>query len=350
MSSIGKSAGNQILTVAVILALFISPGLLVRVSVSADLQAGPPTAGNPKNQELENNLKILREGESYEKHRAVIALGSSGNPAAVEPLVKALGDSDFFVRSFAATALGNLKDPRAVAPLIKALSDENQRVRRSAAEALGSLGRREALDPLIKALDDENVFVRRSAAQALGNLGDPAVLDPLIGVLRDSESYVWNGASIALMHLGNSGIPKLINALGDWTLGPRIAEVLKSLNWQPSSDEEKVRFDVACRNKQALSQNWDIARKMLFMDANGGNSRQAENAVYALIGIGREEALDALASVLRKKGSLEMASAYLKSGSTGLAEIARNWAKEQGKEIPPGDNAAPVQWGSLRPQ
>jgi HEAT repeat protein len=246
MSSTGKWQKNLICLAAAGLSLLLSQNSLIGKSYSPAAPAVLLSAVNDRqNKEFEESLKALNAENSDERHRAAIALGKFANPRAVEPLIKALSDPDSFVRSFAAVSLGNLKDPRALEPLIKLLGDENKRVRRSAAEALGSMRNRSALDALVKALNDGDVFVRRSAAQALGNLGDPNAIDPLLKALGDEDSYIWTGASIALTEIGSAGIPKLVSALGDRTLGPRVVEILKNLNWQPATEAEKIRFDDA---------------------------------------------------------------------------------------------------------
>jgi HEAT repeat protein len=296
---------------------------------------------------FEDMIKALQGKDSYERDRAIMALGRSGNPDALEPLLKALKDDDYFARSFAAIALGSLKDLRAVDPLIQALEDKNERVRRSAAEALGTLGDLRALDPLIKALKSEDVFMQRSVAIALGALGDPRAAEPLLQVLRSTDNYVWNGASEALIQIGSRCIPKLVEQLGDWMLGPRVAEILQDLNWKPASDLEKVRLDVALRNKQALTQNWEISHKVLAEDLRNGSERQIENAVYAFIAIGREESIEDLKVFLKDKGTLEMAKAFIGCGNALLAEFARNWAKEKGMDIQSAQNANAVTWGSM---
>jgi HEAT repeat protein len=348
MANIRKTF-RRILSAGFCLALLVSLSQAVEESYAGSFARARETeADGPRGEEFGDSLKALREGDSYERHRAAIALGRSGNTEAVEPLIKALNDEDLFVRSFSAVALGNLGDRRAVAPLIKAMGDESLIVRSSAATALGSLRDPSAVDSLAKALKDENYLVRRAAAEALGSLGDPRGVDPLIEALRDEDSYLWNGASIALTQIGSAGIPRLVNALGEWVTGPRAADVLKSLGWQPASDEERVRYDVATRNAKALVQNWEMARKVLISEANQGNDRQAENAVCALIGAGQEETLDGLAGILRKRGSKELATIFLKSGNTRLAGIAEAWAKEQGIEINAGDNPGPVTWGGMK--
>ena len=317
----------------------LPPTGLAAVSLSVTQEAG--------SREFEESLKALREGDAYDRHRAAIALGRSGKTEAVGPLINALGDEDLFVRSFAAAALGNLGDRKAVPPLIKTLGDESLIVRCSAAAALGILKDPGAVDSLTKALKDENYLVRRAAAEALGSLGDARAVDPLLESLGDEDSYIWNGAAVALTHIGGAAIPKLVNSLGDWVSGPRIAGILKSLNWQPSSDEERIRFDVATRNSKALLQNWETARKVLVSDANHGSEGQVNNAVFALIGLGRDEILDELARILRAKGSIQIAAAYLESGNDPLSKIAAKWAKEQGSEIKPGSTTRSVKWGRM---
>lgn len=298
--------------------------------------------------EFESLLKALQGSDAYERHRAAIALGRSGNPKAVDPLVAALADQDPFVRSFAATALGNLGDRRAVPPLIKALTDKEMIVRRAAVTALGGLKDADAVDPLIQRLDDESPLVQRAAAEALGDLGDPKAVPFLLKALKSEDLYIRNGAALALSKIGGAAVPGLVRALGDRDAGPAAAEILRSLNWQPASDEEKVRFDVARRNIKALLDNWDNVRKVLLSDTENGDDSRVQNAVYALIGIGRDDVLDELDKILRARGTVEMAAAFLQSGNARLSKAAESWAKEQGKEIKSGNNPEAVLWAGWR--
>jgi len=153
------------------------------------------------------------------------------------------------VRNFAARALGNIGDPEALNPLIKALSDKHVLVRCSAARALGRLGDARAVDPLVNALENNDFLVQRSAAEALGELGDLKAVDPLINALGNEDSYIQTGAANALARIGQAAIHKLVAKLGEPKMGPMVAEVLKELNWQPSSEQEKAYFDKAMRKR-----------------------------------------------------------------------------------------------------
>ena len=145
-------------------------------------------------------IKGLADKDAMVRKATAEALGQLGDKRAVDPLIKALSDDKSWVRAGAAKALGQLgqpewtqyirgdeddfhrlgssEDPRAVVPLIKALSHHNYNVRSSAAGALGQLGDKRALAPLIKALSDNDSYaVREAARAALKKLGYKKVID-----------------------------------------------------------------------------------------------------------------------------------------------------------------------------
>jgi HEAT repeat protein len=300
-------------------------------------------------QELQNLIKTLHEGNVDERQRAAIALGYEGNKDAVEPLLKALDDEDDFVRDFAVKALGNIGDSSALAPLMKALDDSNILVQRSAATALGNLKDPKAFDPLMNALKTGPYMVRRSAAIALGTLGDPRAVDSLIEALGDEDVYIKDAAVSGLTKLGVQAIPKLVAALGNWTIGPGAAEVLGNLGWKASSDEDKVRFEVATRSTQSLLDGWGVTKSVLLSDAKSENGPLALNAVFALIGIGREEVLNDLVTILNNNGSADMAQAFLHSGNDSLAQAAQEWTKTHGAEKTEGEGASiSIGWGEMK--
>lgn len=106
---------------------------------------------------------------------AIIRLEEDRPREMVPCLVKALRDHEFVsIRWRAAIALGKSGEPSAVPPLIAALSDENDHVREEAAEALGMIGDERAIDPLIGALNDPQRGVRLRAIKALEIFGERA--------------------------------------------------------------------------------------------------------------------------------------------------------------------------------
>jgi HEAT repeat protein len=248
LMKIRKSIELIILVLAAIPLLYVLNGEAKEAAPSA-AQESKPLA----NQNLEDQIASLHKDSAYDRQRAAIALGNTGNAKALEPLIQALQDEDEFVRSFAARGLGNIRDPKAVDPLIKALGDKDLLVRRAAAQALGSIGDAKAVPALLEILEHGEVLGQRSAAEALGELKDPRALDPLIKDLRSDDIYIHGYASDALTRMGQIAIPKLAAELADPKVAPRAAEVLKELHYQPSTAQEKARYQEVLGSKASPS-------------------------------------------------------------------------------------------------
>jgi HEAT repeat protein len=90
--------------------------------------------------------------------RAVVALGKSGDPRAVRPLVDLLGDTDEEIRLSATTALGSLKSGRPVDELIGRLRDRTEEmvIREQAAVALTAIRSTGALRGLREFVGDQD--------------------------------------------------------------------------------------------------------------------------------------------------------------------------------------------------
>ncbi|HSQ93091.1 MAG TPA: HEAT repeat domain-containing protein [Methanoregula sp.] len=93
-----------------------------------------------------------------ERLRAVVALGKSGDPRAVRPLVDLLGDPDTAIRLASITALGNLKSGRPVEELIERLRDQGEQtvIRKEAAVTLSAIRSTGALRGLREFVADES--------------------------------------------------------------------------------------------------------------------------------------------------------------------------------------------------
>jgi len=78
-----------------------------------------------------------------------------------------------------------------------------------------------------------------------------------------------------------------------------------------------------------------------------GGSVSVRNAVFALISIGRDDAVDKLVHIIDEKGTVKIAGAFLNSGNHTLLEAARKWTARNGIEVEPEDSTASVRWGSM---
>lgn len=122
-----------------------------------------------------------------------------GEPAYLEVYRKAVTDTDALVRAASVQALalhGIGNDALLVAPR---LEDRSQMVRWEAARALQRLHNPAAIDPLVKAmLHDDDDDVKMAAANALGQYKEPRVVDALLTALDDRSLSVNRNARRSL--------------------------------------------------------------------------------------------------------------------------------------------------------
>lgn len=109
-----------------------------------------------------------------------------------ETLAKdALEHEDSGKREDAIIALGESKDPRAIEIISKALAnDPSEDVRLSAIDALVDIGDKNIIDPLSGALNDRDPWVRESAVEALGEIGGEAAIEYIKNALNDEDGSV----------------------------------------------------------------------------------------------------------------------------------------------------------------
>jgi DNA-binding beta-propeller fold protein YncE len=153
-------------------------------------------------------VPVLLDGLKDKKdarHETVLALGNSGDPRALEPLLGLLKSNDYWVSGEAAHALGYLGDPKAEPALIEALGASDGREARVCG-ALAILGTKKALPPLLKVAETQGytgaIDVRGAAMRAVVSIErrvtkiDPAN-DPLANnlepaaILRGHGQFVW---------------------------------------------------------------------------------------------------------------------------------------------------------------
>jgi HEAT repeat protein len=160
----------------------------------------------------------LRDADAEVRASAAQALGSLGDPRAVEALLQALrSDADAGVRKMAAWALGEIESPAAVGGLSQALrSDDSAEVRATAAWALGEIESAEAVEALGAGLRDSSVEVRRNAVWALGQIESAEAVEWLIPALQDADVEIRRKATWALGEIESpAAVPGLSAAMRD---------------------------------------------------------------------------------------------------------------------------------------
>ena len=178
---------------------------------------------------------VREDREAAVRNKAAWALGEIEDGAGVEALTAALRDANVDVRRTAVWALGEIEDPRAVPALAPLLGSEDVETRKQAAWALGEIESAQAVEPLAAALKDENPSVREMVVWALGEIEDVRALPALTGALRDPEVGVRRKAVWALGEL--DGLEKAPQGLID-ALKDADRQVRKTAAWAVGEIED----------------------------------------------------------------------------------------------------------------
>jgi HEAT repeat protein len=133
------------------------------------------------------------------KNTITYVLGDLGDPRAVEPLLELLREpyrsrcrySSHDTKGLM-MALAKMGDSRAVIPIVKILKHGNADERRSAAAAMAQLNHESGVPSLIEALGDDTRAVRLSVVEALGKLFDlsPSIREALLEHARKNDQGV----------------------------------------------------------------------------------------------------------------------------------------------------------------
>jgi len=293
-------------------------------------------------------IEVLRSGDRAPRLKAAWSLGRLRDARAVEPLIVSMEDENLWLRRDSAWALAEIGDPRAVKHLVLRLADESQHVQKRAVQSISQFHGPEVAPLVLPYLKNDRESVRMFAAQTLGYLRDASALEPLQAALADSSHYVRTWAAWALGEIGDPRAESsLVANLTDWSSSLKVAEALDNLGWDAATDADRIHDLVARSRGAELRESWDLARAVLLDDVRSGDYRVVENALFAFIGLGREEMISVLTDVLSEEGTRTMAEAYLHCGHDALASAAQAWAEDKGERIETRAGGTKVRWGSF---
>ncbi|MBX3162381.1 MAG: HEAT repeat domain-containing protein [Deltaproteobacteria bacterium] len=160
------------------------------------------------------------------------ALGATGDPAALVPVLRALSSKDAAIRIAAMESLRPLigADARAGDVLVEHLTDADLEIRVLAAEYLGILRVASAAPRLAALAGPGNpARLRRAAIDALGDIGKREATPALVAVLKEGPAELHVAVANALSYIRDpSAIPMLIG-LAKVDKGPTRHEVVRAL-------------------------------------------------------------------------------------------------------------------------
>ena len=252
------------------------------------------------------------------------ALGATGDPQALVPVLGALGSKDAAIRLAAMEALRPLlgSDARAGDVLIEHLGDDVLEVRVLAAEYLGVLGVGAATAKLTALTATGNPMrLRHAAIDALGEIGrahhlpaTPKATDALLDVLREGPAELHASAATALSYIASpAALPQLI-ALARADRGPTRSEVVRAigatLRGQPDAaarqllralvDDANVKVSLAAIAGLAAARSAGDAPMLRTLVEQAASDRRRA-AAWALGEMHDTGSIDVLASALSSK-------------------------------------------------
>lgn len=166
------------------------------------------------------------------------ALGATGDPQALVPVLGALGSKDAAIRLAAMEALRPLlgSDARAGDVLTEHLGDDDLEIRVLAAEYLGTLGVGSAAGKLTALTAAGNpIRLRHAAIDALGEIGRarhlamPEATRALLDVLREGPIELHAPAATALSYIANRAALPALLVLARSDRGPTRCEIVRAI-------------------------------------------------------------------------------------------------------------------------
>ena len=160
------------------------------------------------------------------------ALGATGDPQALVPILRALASKDPTIRVAAMEALRPLigSDARAGDVLIDHLADDDLEIRVLAAEYLGLLRVAAAIPKLASLAGPGNPpRLRRASIDALGEIRRAEATPALITVLKDGPGELHSIAATALSHIADPAAAQPLIQLLQHDRGPTRHHVVRAL-------------------------------------------------------------------------------------------------------------------------
>lgn len=315
--------------------------------------AGDPTtavellaeAGDPR---ATATLAAELERGRVEMSKVLRALGGTGDPDALVPVLRALSSKDATIRLAAMEALRPLigADARAGDVLIEHLADEDLEIRALAAEYLGLLRAGAAIGKLSALAGPGNpTWLRRAAIDALGEIGRPEASRTLVGILRDGPAELHRAAATSLSYLADPAAIAPLVALVEADRGPTRHELVRALGATLRGRARAAQDD---RARGLLRELANAAPTHVSLAAIGGLAAAQDRAAAPLLralvehgGPGRRRAAAWALGELEDPGSIDVLAAALSTRDDRLVGDAA-WALGQILAAAPKDPRAPA--------
>ncbi|GAB5550006.1 MAG: hypothetical protein SangKO_097660 [Sandaracinaceae bacterium] len=242
-------------------------------------------------------LAALREGRG-EPPAALRALGATGSPDALVPLLERLRAEEVHIRLAVLEALRRYfekaePDGRAADPLLAVLGHVTEPERQPVIGLLGRVGARRSLPTLRTLLSHRDPELRLAAVRAIGDIGDPDGAPALLALLDDTDGRLRFEAA---------------RAAGAAASAEVVRDLLARLRRREPTDRHAALMALAralprLAEADALpADNADAARSLLLELAAGDDLGLAARALDVLVAWHPSDAAAPLAALLERAG------------------------------------------------
>ena len=214
-------------------------------------KTGKPVQKKVSRKTLEHYIDLLRDGDNFEKEKAIDALTASPGRDAVEGIIpllqqkntgarmavldvlKKIGsshiegvigmlyDDNEDIRVYGCEVLSFLKDPRAIPSLIDKVKNDADNVRNAACVALGDFDNEEAVEALLNALHDDE-WIAFSAIYSIGRTKHKNAAPNLIEIFKAGEEELSIAACEVLIEYDdNTILDEIFEVLKNWDRAKR---------------------------------------------------------------------------------------------------------------------------------
>ena len=149
------------------------------------------TTRNVRNQKLERAIHAIRQGDDFEREKAIEYLISRPTKKTVESVVPLLQEKDTPTRMAAVEVIKKTGHAN-IEAVVGLLADDSEDIKVYACEIMTSLKSAETLPDLINLLDDESENVKNAAVVALGEFNDERAVNALLGTLQGDQWIVFS--------------------------------------------------------------------------------------------------------------------------------------------------------------
>jgi HEAT repeat protein len=171
---------------------------------------------HPTKKTVERLIPLLQEKDTPTRMAVVEVLKEIGH-ANIEAIAGLLNDENEDIRVFSCEIMTAMRNPETIPYLIKVLGNGSESVKNAAVIALGEFNDERAVNALLGMLQDDQWIVF-SAICSLGKSKHRAAIEPLLRVLRHSDEEVSLAACEALMGFEDNDIlDKMFTILKGWS-------------------------------------------------------------------------------------------------------------------------------------